>query len=192
MAIGAAGMRVRAVGDGHSALDEIARQVPDIVLLDVMMPGRDGRKVLSAIRADEAVADLPVVICSGLSSDDDQWQSWLAGATSVVTKPFEVDELIEELRRHVRVPNRRAMDTAVDPRPVALTALTVGMVLTHDVVDPAGQLLLVAGQVVTQSIQDRLRRISEQRGVQEPIWVGPPSPAGSQEQHPTMAEAATR
>lgn len=91
------GFAVRCSPDGADALEQIAAQRPDVVLVDVMMPGVDGRALTRQLREDPRTADLPVVICSGLADDPAQWEAWAAGANSFVPKPFDIDRLLAEL-----------------------------------------------------------------------------------------------
>lgn len=97
MALQVEGFEVRRATTGQQALAAIAESRPDVVVLDVMMPGLDGREVTRRLRNDPTTCDLPVVICSALSRDDDQWQAWTAGANSFVAKPFEIDALVDEV-----------------------------------------------------------------------------------------------
>lgn len=91
------GFEVRCAPDGVAALEMIAAARPDVVLVDVMMPGLDGRALTRQLRTDPATADLPVVICSALADDADQWDAWASGANSFVAKPFDVTRLVAEL-----------------------------------------------------------------------------------------------
>lgn len=97
MALASEGFVVRRAATGDDALAAIADDPPDVVVLDVMMPGLDGREVTRRLRSDPRTRDLPVVICSALARDDDQWQAWTAGANSFVAKPFEFDALVAEV-----------------------------------------------------------------------------------------------
>lgn len=73
----------------------LARSVrPDAVILDVMMPGADGISVLRSLRDDPATADIPVVLLTAKTSDQDTWAGWEAGANYYMTKPFDIDHLI--------------------------------------------------------------------------------------------------
>lgn len=98
MALEAEGFQVRRAITGQQALAAITAERPDLVVLDVMMPGIDGREVTRRLREDPATCDLPVVICSAMARDSDQWQAWAAGANSFVAKPFSIDVLVDEVR----------------------------------------------------------------------------------------------
>jgi DNA-binding response OmpR family regulator len=78
----------------REALDRARARPPDLLLLDVMMPGpQTGLDVLRELRADEKLADTPVVMVSAFSSASDQTAALEAGADRFVPKPFDPDEL---------------------------------------------------------------------------------------------------
>ena len=95
-----AGYAVRCVSDGQAALDEIERQRPDILLLDVMMPVVDGFEVLRRLAADDGLRDMMVVMISALKGDEDVVNALNLGAADYLAKPFNPDELIARLHRH--------------------------------------------------------------------------------------------
>ena len=75
--------------DGESALRAIAKHPPDLVLLDIVMPGLDGYEVCRRIRATEAWRDIPVMFLSSLEDARDKALGFEAGGNDYVTKPFE-------------------------------------------------------------------------------------------------------
>ncbi len=89
----AEGFDVTVVDDGDAALNEIERLLPDLVVLDVMMPGRDGFSVLRALKAREQTAAIPVVLLTAKAADSDIWEGWKSGADYYMTKPFDPGEL---------------------------------------------------------------------------------------------------
>jgi DNA-binding response OmpR family regulator len=89
-----AGFDVTTATDGAAALDEIRSRRPDLVLLDVMMPVLDGWGVLAALQADDALADLPIVMLTALSGERDVIRGHLSGAMRYLTKPFDVPRLL--------------------------------------------------------------------------------------------------
>jgi len=90
----AEGFEVDAVSNGFEAQARAVRTLPDLIVLDVTMPGRDGLEVLTALRARPDTRDIPVVLLTARSSDSDIWEGWKAGAAYYLTKPFETDELL--------------------------------------------------------------------------------------------------
>lgn len=87
------------VASAVDALEQVRATHPDIILLDVMMPVKDGLELLREIRSEPAVGGTPVVLVSALSRDVDVWSGWMAGADAYVTKPLDVDALLREIGR---------------------------------------------------------------------------------------------
>jgi adenylate cyclase len=82
------GYDVTTAADGQEGLATARSLQPDVVLLDVMMPKMDGWQVLEAIKADEVISDIPVVMLTAKVQDEDQIRGWSAGAAEYITKPF--------------------------------------------------------------------------------------------------------
>jgi cyclic di-GMP phosphodiesterase len=95
------GYRVRSVYDGAAGLAAAREAMPDVVLLDVMMPGMDGFEVCRRLKADPETRLLPVVILTGLDSREARLQGLEAGATDFLTKPFNLVELETRVRNLV-------------------------------------------------------------------------------------------
>ena len=104
------GFRVRTAATGEEALRCLHREVPDLVLLDVVMPGIDGYETCRRIRANPSTEYLPVVMVTA-SGDQQKVAAIEAGADDFVTKPFEQAELLARVRSLVRV--KRYHDTVV-------------------------------------------------------------------------------
>lgn len=80
--------------DGQEALAIVARQRPSCMLLDVMMPRMSGLEVLKALKADPATANIPVIMVTAKTTDDDVLHGYQEGADYYITKPFTADELV--------------------------------------------------------------------------------------------------
>ena len=102
------GFRVVGVSSGEEALASLHEQVPDIVLLDIVMPGLDGYEVCRRLRKDPLTAFLPVVMITA-SGDQEKIAAIEAGADDFVAKPFDQAELLARVRSLVRV--KRYHDT---------------------------------------------------------------------------------
>lgn len=99
---------VLTANDGESALKIVAESMPDIVLLDVMMPGMDGFEVCKRIKDDPATAHIPVVMVTALSEMSDRVKGLEAGADDFLTKPVNDLALFARIRSLIRL--KRAMD----------------------------------------------------------------------------------
>ncbi len=84
---------VRIAEDGDAALQEIGRQAPDLVLLDVMMPKRDGFSVCRAIRANAAWDDVKIIMLTAKSRDEERARGLSAGADDYIVKPFSTRDV---------------------------------------------------------------------------------------------------
>ena len=94
-----AGFRVRTVSDGEAALAAIAQEPPDLVLLDVMIPGRDGYAVCQEIRSNPAWRGMRIIMLTAKGGDAQREKGLSLGADEYVTKPFSTRELVERVRR---------------------------------------------------------------------------------------------
>jgi DNA-binding response OmpR family regulator len=88
------GFLVSTAEDGDAGLEAVDRLHPDLVLLDIMMPGRDGLEVLAEMRSRPTTEDIPVVLLTAKATDADVWQGWSAGADYYMTKPFKPEDLL--------------------------------------------------------------------------------------------------
>ena len=87
------GYQVLTAENGHQAEEVAKQELPDLIVLDVMMPGRTGYEVLTSLRADDRTNEIPVVMLTALTNDEDVWAGWAAGADYYMTKPFDYGEL---------------------------------------------------------------------------------------------------
>jgi diguanylate cyclase (GGDEF)-like protein len=97
------GYEVFEAEDGASALVQCAAVRPDAILLDVEMPGLDGREVLLRLKKDARLSDVPVVFLTGRTGTDDMVAGLRAGAHDYLKKPFETAELIARIGGAVRI-----------------------------------------------------------------------------------------
>lgn len=92
------GYQVHEASDGAMAMARVHDVEPDVILLDVMMPRMDGWQVLAALKSDDTLKDIPVVMLTAKVQDQDQIRGWSAGAAEYITKPFSPLSLSQVLR----------------------------------------------------------------------------------------------
>jgi CheY-like chemotaxis protein len=100
-----AGFEVLEAKDGYEALAEVERQLPDLMILDIMMPGIDGYAVCQALRQDDRTANLPVVMLSAKADSESIAKGFKAGATKYLTKPVSQDDLVRHVREALSIEN---------------------------------------------------------------------------------------
>lgn len=101
--------RVTLANSGVEGLKAARRRPPDLVILDIIMPGMDGYTVCKEMRADPLLAEVPILFLTAKVKDEDKIAGFTAGADDYLAKPFNIDELILRLRailRRSRVPAR--------------------------------------------------------------------------------------
>jgi DNA-binding response OmpR family regulator len=101
--------------DGEVGLRAVFDELPDLVLLDVMMPGIDGWEVLQTLKADERTAHIPVILLTARVQREDEIRGWSLGAADYLSKPFNPSTLTEVVNRTLLAENeedrrRRALD----------------------------------------------------------------------------------
>jgi len=94
-----AGYEVVTAFDGKDALEKVAAEQPDLVVLDVMMPYMDGFEVLQNLRKNPSTRELPVIMLTAKAQDADVFRGWQSGVDCYLTKPFNPMELISFVKR---------------------------------------------------------------------------------------------
>ncbi len=109
-----AGFFVETAADGHEALEKIEAVMPDIVLLDLMMPFMDGYEVARHIRGHQnpTIANVPIIILTAKGETEDKLRGFEAGADDYITKPFGPQELLARVRAKIR---RVEVDSSLSP-----------------------------------------------------------------------------
>jgi DNA-binding response OmpR family regulator len=87
--------------DGEEALTRAQLTRPDLILLDVMMPGIDGFETCRRLKANPATADIPVIFMTALTDVNDKVAAFQAGGVDYISKPFQIEELLARVRTHL-------------------------------------------------------------------------------------------
>ena len=92
------GWDVQTHSNGHDAMDAVRRRAPDLIILDVMLPGKSGTDILAEIRADPEFAGVPVLMLTARGQTRDREVAERAGADRYMTKPFSNAEVLDAVR----------------------------------------------------------------------------------------------
>ncbi len=133
--------RVEAVADGAKALAVARREVPDLILSDVMMPEIDGFELLQALRADPQMQNIPVIMLSARAGEESRVEGLRVGADDYLVKPFSARELMARVKAHIDLNRIRqearkerliALEAARENAEILETINTVGQLLTSE------------------------------------------------------------
>ena len=111
-ALRSTGFEARGFADGDSFLNALAQETPELVVLDVMLPGMDGLELLRRMKASPALRDIPVVMATAKDAEYDKIQGLDQGADYYLTKPYGVMELVSCVRAVLRRARPQAKDDA--------------------------------------------------------------------------------
>jgi len=92
------GFEVKTAGDGHAAIEMLAQSRPDLVILDVMMPRKNGFEVCAEVRADPALHGLPILMLTAKGREAEMKKGLALGADAYITKPFSTHELVAKVK----------------------------------------------------------------------------------------------
>ncbi len=99
------GYKVRPAPSGAHALATSKKEIPDLILLDVIMPEMDGYEVCRVLKADKRTKDIPVIFLSALNEVKDKVKGFEAGGVDFITKPFHVKEVMVRVETHLKISN---------------------------------------------------------------------------------------
>jgi DNA-binding response OmpR family regulator len=92
------GYNVRSVSNGEEAMEAIAEKTPDLILLDVMMPRKDGYEVCQELRANQDWKNIKIIMLTAKGRDVEREKGLALGADDYITKPFATQELVEKVK----------------------------------------------------------------------------------------------
>ena len=98
---------VQVAMDGETALESVAEDPPDLILLDIMMPGMDGYQVCETLKADERTRAIPIVFLTAMTGEQDEARGLALGAVDFITKPFSPDLVKARVRNHLELKRHR-------------------------------------------------------------------------------------
>ena len=162
------GLRVLVATDGESAIEQTQYVKPDLILLDVMMPGIDGFETCQLLKANIETTKIPIIFMTALSETVDKVRGLSLGAVDYVTKPFEHEEVLVRIRTHLMIAKQRQMiesqnldlQNEVCDRKRAEAALTIFLhAVSHDLRNPVTGLIMVLDNLIktNQNLENNLK-----------------------------------
>jgi len=115
-----AGFRVAAFDDGDTGLEQLFASRPDLVVLDLMLPGRNGLEILREVRGEPATSDLPVVVLTARGAEMDKLLGFEHGADDYLTKPFSPRELVARVQALLRRSRPATRGSALERGPLRI------------------------------------------------------------------------
>ena len=92
-----AGYQVLSAATAQQALQQLGMQIPDLIMLDIMMPGLDGFALCRKLRSERKTQQIPIIFLSALDSAKDKVKAFEAGGADYVTKPYHAEEVLADL-----------------------------------------------------------------------------------------------
>ena len=96
------GFNVLVSYNGEDALNQARKEKPDLIILDLMLPKLDGYKVCRLLKFDEKYKHIPILMLTAKTQEKDKILGMETGADEYITKPFEMDDLMEKVKAHLR------------------------------------------------------------------------------------------
>lgn len=150
------GYNITAVANGEDAVKTISRKTPDLILLDLMLPGWDGLEVCRRLKKDPKTADIPIVMVTAKGEESDVVTGLELGADDYITKPFSIKVLLARIRAVLR----RRQEPPAD---------NIAVIRIHDlVINPGRHEVLIKGKPVEMTFSE-LRILHFLAG--RPGWV---------------------
>lgn len=99
------GIDIMVAKNGTDGISRAKKGQPDLILLDIRMPGMDGYDVCHQLKSDEATREIPIIFMTGLTELDDKLKAFAVGGVDYITKPFQQSELLARISVHLQISN---------------------------------------------------------------------------------------
>lgn len=162
------GFRVETAGSGPEALDAIEREIPDLLILDRMLPGLSGDQVLEQLKAEPATSNLPVLVLTAKREQEDRIEGLELGADDYLTKPFSPRELVLRARAILR----RVKDAGITSggRILRVGPLRLDVGANQALLDGAEIKLTPTEFRLLQALMERRGRTQSRKQLLEKAW----------------------
>jgi len=99
------GIEIMMAKNGVDGISRAKKGQPDLILLDIRMPGMDGYEVCHQLKSDESTREIPIIFMTGLTELDDKLKAFAVGGVDYITKPFQESELLARVSVHLQLSN---------------------------------------------------------------------------------------
>jgi two-component system phosphate regulon response regulator PhoB len=161
------GYRISTAVDGRGAVSTALADRPDLIVLDLMLPGVDGYEVLRTLREDERTGDIPVLLLTARQEEEDRIRGFERGADDYVTKPFSPKELVLRVRALLRRTQAEPVDTH---RRVSLGGVTVDRDAHRAFVGDREMDLTPLEFRLLEVLMERRGRVQSRRQLLQAVW----------------------
>ncbi|MBI5815226.1 MAG: response regulator [Nitrospinae bacterium] len=125
--------KIATAGSGKEALEKVAADQPDIILLDIMMPDMDGFEVCRRLKKEDKTRFIPIIMISAKTELGDKLQGMDVGANDYITKPFNPEELLARVAAHLRI---KSLEDELSAKKELEAALKMSVTLQHEINNP--------------------------------------------------------
>lgn len=152
--------RIAVANDGEKALNVASKICPDLILLDIMMPGIDGFEVCIRLKADEKTKDIPVIFLTAKMETDDLVKGFKSGGVDYITKPFSKEEVLIRIRTHIDLKNSKELIKAQNDKlhELVSTKDKFFSILAHDLRSNFGSYCML-----TELITNKMDELSSEK-----------------------------
>jgi DNA-binding response OmpR family regulator len=158
------GFQVLVAQDGEDAIEQVEYALPDLILLDVLMPGMDGFETCQHLKAQESTKDIPVIFMTALSETVDKVRGLNLGAVDYITKPLQHEEVLARVKIHLSIRNLTKrlqeqnvhLEQEIQERTKAENALLKLTSELEERVEERTVALFESNQLLQQEIQERI------------------------------------
>jgi two-component system sensor histidine kinase/response regulator len=142
-----AGYKISLAKDGKSALSLLEKEIPDLILLDVMMPGIDGFEVCRIIKKNEKLKEIPIIFITAFNQSDEIVKGFQVGGVDYITKPYNRDELLIRVKTH--------LDLSISKKKLIETIRTrdkLYSIIAHDIRSPFSAITAIVNSIALGDI----------------------------------------
>ena len=141
---------IATANNGQQALEQVDKEHPDLVLLDVMMPDLSGFEVAQRLKSNPDTADIPIIFLTALNSTTDIVKGFQVGANDFISKPFNKEELVIRVTHQISLvaAKRIIMEQTEELRKIIMGRDKLYSVIAHDLRSPMGSIKMVLNMLI--------------------------------------------